>query len=922
MSTIKVVCIDQTLAFNNTPVITSGGLKEDFISFTFCALWSGFTRTAVFWRNEKEVYHQTLDAEDRCQIPPEVTGEDGVIYFGVFGVNAKGVQRTSEVLNYRIHKGAITTGTKPSDPTPDIYTQILARCQDVKDEVAVERSRIDNLIKLEPGSTTGDAELADIRVGYEGTVHTTAGHAVRNQVTSIERRLSSVVKYVSGTETVELICHNDGYYGTTGQFTKADGAAKYAVVKNVLSGDKYVFDTYLNDPAIPALVYFDANGECVGYEKTGTGEVAMVHQTVVIPDGVTRIVLQSVNMSDNFPRLSIVDRVLELSSYTKAESDAKYGSEIQNIRADTDEKIAMIATVEKDTDSWKPVNVISGIAWGESGTYWNNVGGLVSSDATANYTALSELVPAVPGASYYTEGFRGEFKFLTSDKTKIESHNVSVVTNQLSLTAPTNAAYIAISFTHNNASVPIENVKVYRSTMTEEERESLPWKVTMPEVEEIRTDVNAATKAAEQANKTAEAVEKHVLVTDEKIDMIATIEKDTGDWEPINIIEGIAWGEQGSFWGVGGTIVSNTATANYMPLSELVPVIPGASYYTERFKGQIRYFETDKTHIEAYVVDSVIDGAQYSGIAPTNAAYMSISAIYGSVDFAKVKVCRSSMTEEEREALPWKVTYGFSDHSISLEKMDNDALSIINPMRGKVIVNFGDSIFGNARPPHDVSTMLGAFTGATVKNCSFGGCRMAVHEGHWDAFSMYRLSYAIANNDFSVQDEALNYDDRTSYAEEPLQLIKETDFAAVDIVTIAYGTNDWFGNNVLDNAENTHDTTTVCGALRYSIETLLSAFPKLRIFILLPTYRFWMDDSGAFTEDSETRTNKHGKTLVEYGQAITDVAAAYNLPVIDNYKQLGVNKFNRAHYFPANDGTHHNQNGRDLIAAHIAKKLF
>lgn len=181
MSTIKVVCIDQTLAFNNTPVITSGGLNEDFVSFTFCALWSGFTRTAVFWRNEKEVYHQTLDADDRCQIPPEVTGEDGVIYFGVFGVNAKGVQRTSEVLNYRIHKGAITTGTKPSNPTPDIYTQILASCQDVKDEVAVERARINNLIKLEEGSTTGDAELTDIRVGADGTVHPSAGEAVRYQ---------------------------------------------------------------------------------------------------------------------------------------------------------------------------------------------------------------------------------------------------------------------------------------------------------------------------------------------------------------------------------------------------------------------------------------------------------------------------------------------------------------------------------------------------------------------------------------------------------------------------------------------------------------------------------------------------------------------------------------------------------------------
>jgi lysophospholipase L1-like esterase len=83
-----------------------------------------------------------------------------------------------------------------------------------------------------------------------------------------------------------------------------------------------------------------------------------------------------------------------------------------------------------------------------------------------------------------------------------------------------------------------------------------------------------------------------------------------------------------------------------------------------------------------------------------------------------------------------------------------------------------------------------------------------------------------------------------------------------------------------------------------------------------------MDDTGAFTEDSETKTNSHGKTLGEYSQAIVGVAEEYNLPVIDNYKRLGINKFNRTQYFPANDGTHHNENGRNAIAAHIAKNLW
>lgn len=131
MSIIKVNCVDQTLVFENTPVIASGGLEENFVQFSFCSQWDGFTKTAVFWRSESEVFHNLLDAEDKCQVAPEVTASDGVIYFGVFGVDSAGRQRTSEVLTYRVVKGAITEGTVPSDPTPDIYTQLIGKYQEM-----------------------------------------------------------------------------------------------------------------------------------------------------------------------------------------------------------------------------------------------------------------------------------------------------------------------------------------------------------------------------------------------------------------------------------------------------------------------------------------------------------------------------------------------------------------------------------------------------------------------------------------------------------------------------------------------------------------------------------------------------------------------------------------------------------------------
>lgn len=262
------------------------------------------------------------------------------------------------------------------------------------------------------------------------------------------------------------------------------------------------------------------------------------------------------------------------------------------------------------------------------------------------------------------------------------------------------------------------------------------------------------------------------------------------------------------------------------------------------------------------------------------------------------------------------------DNSVTTDTLNDDVKPIVAHLMGKKIVNFGDSVFGNARPPLDVSTFLANNTGATVYNCAFGGCRMAVHSGHWDAFSMYRLAHAIANNDYVLQNEAINYDDRTSYAEEPLALMKTIDFSALDILTIGYGTNDFTGNNAIDNPDNLLDTSTVCGALRYSIETLLTAYPNVRIFVLLPTYRFWMDSANQYTDDAFNHANGIGKTLVDYNTAIAEVAKAYNIPVIDNFAELGINKVNRYQYFPVTDGTHHNETGRKLIAKHLAHKLW
>lgn len=182
----------------------------------------------------------------------------------------------------------------------------------------------------------------------------------------------------------------------------------------------------------------------------------------------------------------------------------------------------------------------------------------------------------------------------------------------------------------------------------------------------------------------------------------------------------------------------------------------------------------------------------------------------------------------------------------------------------------------------------------------------------FDAFGMCKLADAITTKNYTLQDTAILSDSEPAYFANSLELLKSIDFNSVDIITIAYGTNDFTSSKSLE---------TVGDALRYSIDTIKSKYPNIDIVICTPTYRFWMDDNGDFLYDSNTR-EIGGVKLTDYIQLYKNIANEYGLHLIDNYNGSGINETNRGDCFSATDGTHPNETGRQMIAENIAKELY
>ena len=273
--------------------------------------------------------------------------------------------------------------------------------------------------------------------------------------------------------------------------------------------------------------------------------------------------------------------------------------------------------------------------------------------------------------------------------------------------------------------------------------------------------------------------------------------------------------------------------------------------------------------------------------------------------------------------------YKMKDGVVTENNLDAALKAKVNSkLTGKTIAFFGDSIIGNTYDDTGVCAILAENTGATVINCAFGGTRIAYRYGtndqypYWNALSGAGLADAIASGTWTSQDDAItNMTGKLSYFADRLTAVKAVDWSEVDFIMWEYGTNDFMTEVALTG----NDIYAYDYAYRHAIETLLTAYPNIRIIPVTPIYR-WYQSDGVFTNDSNTHEEDDyagiSNKLTDFVEKAQEVSKEYQLPCIDDYYTLGANRYSRLAYFDSTDGTHPNANGRKRIAEHISAQLM
>lgn len=227
------------------------------------------------------------------------------------------------------------------------------------ERIEVLKERMDAFASLPDGSTAGDAELTDIRIGANGKTYASAGDAVRGQITSCEditKKENKYSDYKYFTKTAVTFTNTSGHF-----INRLDGSLEesanysYSSLIDIYILSRYIYVSAKCDFQVSMISAYDVNGDWLGsFVDNGTGESTAITYTL------TRVDL--FNIITQFPNVRYIrlcSKVSDVTMQLYIESGLDEDKVINRLRVENNNfnKILSYATIVggyyKDDGTWK-----------------------------------------------------------------------------------------------------------------------------------------------------------------------------------------------------------------------------------------------------------------------------------------------------------------------------------------------------------------------------------------------------------------------------------------------------------------------------------------------------------------------------------------------------------------------------------------
>ena len=156
------------------------------------------------------------------------------------------------------------------------------------------------------------------------------------------------------------------------------------------------------------------------------------------------------------------------------------------------------------------------------------------------------------------------------------------------------------------------------------------------------------------------------------------------------------------------------------------------------------------------------------------------------------------------------------------------------------------------------------------------------------------------------------------------EIARATDFTPFNLVTIAYGTNDWSNDSAMGSMSDDPTAQSIASfipAMRATIEAIIASNPNCKIIVILPFNRKKNGNPPASEETNWALGYELSNTgtLESFVQKMIEVCDYYGIQYIDMTHYSVINRKNIPTVLP--DGTHPTIECHAMLARELAKKI-